>query len=447
MITTRYSLGPYVNYDQYPIFDNSFPFRLYDKTLKRKPALDSESIGRWESENITEKAVIKWLIQFGLKFNPFDSRFLDAGVDPQLSAYLVGHEAFVAIWGNWPSFVFAPVGGGKSAFRVRLARACRVGQDGRRIFPVIYKSPGPGDFETWPPTLNEHLYFLNQAIAVELLLELAYRPWHYLKLNRKTRQAVRHHLEANLVVSLEYLLAQLEEAGNLSPLIEDFDPTAAQLLNPPDAASIRRLCADLRALSPESPDSNPALQHSSPLLRFQTLTQLIKESLDYEAIYLLIDGVDAYVESANNPQASVLLIQSLLDQTHKWAGEQVYAKYFLSSELEPLILAASSPALTKIAKPTKITWTTEMLIEVLQKRLQVASQGMFNSLDAISSPDLRGTEAKLVRIAKPLPREVLVLAERMLVEHIRSAESTDKLKRADLKAASKWYLDQQQLLA
>jgi hypothetical protein len=306
--------------------------------------------------------------------------------------------------------------------------------------------PSPADFETWPPNLEEHLEFVNQAAAAELLLALAYRPNRYLKLDLATRQMVRTYLAINLPLSLEYLLEQLDEAGDLSPLVEDFDPTAAGLLNPPDAASIRHLCADLRSVSDAAPDEVADLEQASASVRFKLLTRLIQDKLGYEAIYMLVDGVDASIEVVNDPQMGVMLIQTLLAETATWANEQIYLKYFLPYELEAAIQAASPVSSSQRSTTTRIKWTVDMLVELLRERLQVASQGMFRSLDAISSPDLRGTDLNLVLAARPLPREVLLLAGRLLLEHVRRAGPTGKLEPADLEKARQWYVDQQQLL-
>ncbi len=85
----------------------------------------------------------EWLSQLGLSLNPFE--YIDFGKDPLIPFYLIDHNQFESVSGDQPSFVFAPAGGGKTAFRVRLARECRAGSNGRRIFPIVYKPTVPGD--------------------------------------------------------------------------------------------------------------------------------------------------------------------------------------------------------------------------------------------------------------------------------------------------------------
>lgn len=386
-------------------------------------------------ESRLENDVKKWLESLDLNFNPFDPQLLDAGADPRLPSYLVGHSAFATLWGDWPSFMFAPAGGGKSAFRVRLSHACRTGTDGRAVFPIIYTPPSPDALSQGSAELAVHFHFLSHVTAAELLLELAYQPWRYIEFDDETRYEVRRHLEANLPSSLEYFLAQLDEAESFFPLAYTFDPTATQLINPPGPDDIRQFCASLRELPPIEPPGETAST------RFQQLVEFIRGPLGYEAIYLLIDGVDAYLETANDPERARALIDPFLEQMQTWASKHIFVKFFLPHELEPLLMPMLR-SLTPHVKHVTINWTSEMLIDMLQERLRVASAGIFASFDAISTPSLYETENKLVQAAKPLPREVLVLAARLLAEHVRRIGPTGKLELADFQVAANWYSTQ-----
>jgi hypothetical protein len=380
-----------------------------------------------------------WLKSVGLQFNPFDSKYLDAGADSQLPAYLVGHNSFAAIWQDQASFVFAPTGGGKTAFRVRLARACRVGQDGRRIFPIVYKIPSQSQLGTPRPILEQHLQFINQAAALELLLTLAYQPARYFDLPAKTRRSVRSLLALNLAETLPTLLAQLADKGNLRPLVDLFDPTAERLLTPPEPRQIRELCASLSQALVEKP---ARLKYSAPG-RFEELLDLLQGVFNYQAIYILIDGVDGYIEAMLKPQVSLELLKPLLNETTPWANRQIYTKYFLPTEFASLITAQDLlfPGEATNPKLVDINWTRAMLLELLEGRLRVASQGLFGSLDAISSPALHGLiQEELITTARALlPREVLVLAERLLLEHVRRSEQPGLLEPGDLEATKSWY--------
>jgi hypothetical protein len=403
---------------------------IYRPTLPQKKEDEAEEL---------PKKLDDWLESVGLQFNPFDSRYLDAGADSQLPAYLVGHDSFAAIWRDQSSFVFAPTGGGKTAFRVRLARACRVGQDGRRIFPIVYKMPSQTHLGTPRPTLEQHLQFINRAAAFELLLTLAYQPARYFELEAKIQKVVCELLSTNLAGTLTNLLAQLADKGNLRPLVDLFDPTAERLLTLPDPRYVRELCASLS----QTLAQKPAETKKSSTGHFEELLTLLKEVFRYQAVYVLIDGVDGHVEAATKPQISLSLLRPLLKETAAWANQQIYAKYFLPTEFAPSISADELlfPGEATELKFVSINWTRTMLLELLQGRLRVASQGLFNSLDAISSPALHGIiQEELITTSRALlPREVLVLAERLLLEHVRRAEKPGLLEPADFETAKSWY--------
>lgn len=376
--------------------------------------------------------VSNWLKHYyGFNFNPFDADLLNAGSDAQLPYYIVGHEAFSTLWGDWPSFMFAPAGGGKTAFRTRLARACRIKQDNRKIFPITYKFPDPAQLKA--NTINSHVQFLCYAVASELLLQLAYKPHRYFELSDAHKQTVRRLLDANLPGSLNHFLAQLNEHESIAPLADAFDPTAHGLINPPDPKEIRQFCAHLGNLP------LPKQVELSAEEQFEQLVTFIRGPLAYQAVYMLVDGVDAYIETAENLEQSAALLLPFINQIENWAAKKIFAKFFLPDDLQPQIFTQLNEPLTSKVKSVTINWDSSMLIQMLRERVNFASDGMFNSLDAISTPDLYQIEKKLVDIAGPLPRNVLLLVQQLLVEHVQHAGPTGKLEQADFEAAKQWY--------
>ena len=371
----------------------------------------------------------EWLDrELGLRFDPF--RHLDAGADPQLPAYLIDHGAFLDLWGDWPSFLFAPAGGGKSAFRVRLARACRVEQDGRLVFTIMFCPPRPTAEGEYP---EKSAYFeaLLQQIGAALLLQLAYKPDRFLRLSAATRKEVRCIFERDFPGSLDYYLDQLEDMGSLIPLAQAFDQTAMGLPAEPSAERIRVLCAAIRETPFEC--SGP----SAPQKRLHWITERLK-NLGYESIYLLVDGVDAYVQ---NPSFAARLLYPLLDRLRAWADQAFFVKFFLPEELEPILKKTHQTILTKPSRIIIIRWDKGLLARVIQERLYAASEGMYDSLEAISTRDTGGhLEEHLAEIVYPqLPREMLRLTQRVFHEHVQRVGPYGRLENQDFIAAQGWY--------
>jgi len=367
--------------------------------------------------------------ELGLRFDPFEC--LDAAEEPYLPACLVGHEDFAALWGDWPSFLFAPPGGGKTAFRVRLARACRVAQDGRRVFPLLFFPPRPVDPQQPPEESAFFAELLSQA-AQALLLELAYRPECFLNLEVTPRQQVRLFLEQNLPAPLDYYLAQLEESGTPEPIARGFDPTAVGLPNEPSPKRISFLCAALR----DTPVGFASL--AEPLARLEQMVRLLINHLGYQAVYLLVDGVDNYVR---DPAAIARQLQPLFTRVRAWQEQALFVKFFLPDELRPLIEKGDQSLLTPPSKVVIITWHAAMLAQVVQERLRLASEGGFDSFVAISTPDVADqVELRLAEVVHPaLPREVIRLVQRVFYEHTRRVGPYGRLEQQDFEAALRWY--------
>ncbi len=372
--------------------------------------------------DISSNEVLDWLSRMGLgEVNPFEH--LDAGADPDLSKYLVRHDVFRMIWDDSPSLVFAPAGGGKSAFRVRLTYACRVEEDRRRVFPIPYLAPEPTS-----SSLNDHLAPILKSAAQELLLALVYRPERFEALGEVDRRSVRRVLDQNAPGLLRHYLPQIERAGGPAPLVEAFAPSAARLPAPPDPYDVRALCTAVERMA-SSRDVPPVTQ------RFDDMLDLLLEVLDFSAVYLLVDGVDAFLETVSDPSRAVMVLEPLLEQMAAWAEERMYLKAFLPLELRSLL----PERLTEEANVATIIWGREGLIDVLHARLRTASQGAFDSLDAVSAPSLRNAEEELLKVAPPVPRELLVLMNRLIEEHVRRRGSRGALEPEDLEAAKREY--------
>ena len=379
---------------------------------------------------------LSWLNSMGLAFDPF--AILDAGADPNIPAYLVDHTAFAQLWGDWPTFVFAPAGGGKTAFRARLTRACRIGEDGRRVFPIVYhRLPYPDQVDDGAYGQDIHLKNILRQAAQELLFLFAYRPRDLNALDEVTIATLRRILDENLPSPLQNYLTRLLDAGDLSPLAQEFDRTASYLLNPPGSQDLARFCERLVHVP-----VYPVSAHSH-MERFKELIYFLRKTLHFEAIYLLVDGVDAYPETAADSNTAVSLLRWILDRTPEWMTKQVFVKFFLPIDLESVVSKLQPRLLTEIAKGSIILWSEDDLVQVIRTRLSFASGGMFDSLDMMSDPGLRSAEKELARWVHPaVPREVLVLTERLLIEHVQRSGKRGKLEPEDLDAAHNWYARQ-----
>jgi hypothetical protein len=367
---------------------------------------------------------LEWV---GLRFDPFEQ--LNAAADPRLSEYLVGHQVFAHVWGDWISWLFAPPGGGKTAMRMRILQACWVGQETNRPFPISYIPP----FLSWghaSPSLDDHLAALARAGAVTLLLTLAYRPHWLFRLDNEAQRIVRDVLDWNLPGPLNGYLDCCQQSRSLLPLRETLDPTFL-LPDPPDAATLLQWCDVLGLISDGA--SCP-----SPRARWNTLCHLLLDILNLSSIYGMIDGLDAAPETVADTEAVVDCLASLMPLVGNWAEQSVFVKGFLPIGAQVLLAERFATVVTR-PRTSVIHWPPALLAEVARRRVYVASEGAFGSLDAISSPALRDVETMLAKAILPLPREMLVLTRRVFKEHIWHEGSSGKIQEKDVDAALRWY--------
>jgi hypothetical protein len=240
-------------------------------------------------------------------------------------------------------------------------------------------------------------------------------------------------LDRDLPAPLSYYLAQAQETGSLAPLWRGCGMAVAPTIEPP-ATRWLSLCAELIA-TPAG--ATPATAAD----RLQAFVNLLLGPLDLSSVFLLLDGVDGFVETAADPHAAAAMLAPLLANTGAWAAHGLLLKGFFPLEIATA-LDAAYPEMMRQTRRVILSWSPPQLADVIRQRVWVATEGGFGSLDALCSPSLRDSETQLARIVAPLPREMLVLTERLLWEHIRRGDANPKLTASDLQAAANWYAKQ-----
>ncbi len=336
----------------------------------------------------------------GFVFDPFER--LEASNDPYISGYLIGHDMFSVAWETAPAALFAPPGGGKTAMRIYTLRACWKNEGQRRKFPISYDLPFFAHLAGLT-SLEAHQTAIAAAAATDLLLACAYRPALYRSLTVPRRLTLLSLLRAALPVNLEYALSLLAESGDAQQLSEYLDRTYC-LPDPPGREAVFELCRlMLRDLEDASGDlwSGPA--------QFEALLAFLREDLNFESVLLLLDGVDGGGLAPGDVQMQFDVIAPLLNQSPEWSKSNLFLKAFLPFELQTYV-AGQAPDFYRQSLRAEIRWDVPKLAEILRRRVYVASQGRFGSLDALSSPALRDVETLIASRARPLPREAIALA-------------------------------------
>jgi hypothetical protein len=76
---------------------------------------------------------------------------------------------------------------------------------------------------------------------------------------------------------------------------------------------------------------------------------------------------------------------------------------------------------------------------MIMLRLKTASNSRINNLSTICTSELRDIQKQIIEIANYLPREVLILTERLLLEHVQRVKQPDTIELIDFETAVTWY--------
>ncbi|MCQ3939094.1 MAG: hypothetical protein DPW18_18925 [Chloroflexi bacterium] len=186
---------------------------------------------------------------------------------------------------------------------------------------------------------------------------------------------------------------------------------------------------------------------ASPLFHLERWARLMP-AIGIRAAYVLVDGVDELMESADDPQYAHYLIRPLLthlrlmDETHHLA-----LKFFLPSDMEQIVL--SDPAFRKDRGFViqKLEWQKDDLIRILRERLNALRRPDYEirdrtaaGFDALCVPELRGQiEQNIVEIVRGNPRRLMNFCSFMVSAHclrdVRNQDDPYQLNRQDFEAA------------
>lgn len=335
------------------------------------------------------------LAAFGFAFDPFEH--LDSTKDAHLQEYLVIPKAVEIALSDQPVAVFALPGGGKSALRIYTAHFYK---DSRGVrFPLTYV---PQDYST---ELNFHFDGIKRSLARAAFMYLASYPDLFFALTSQTKRTIKTLL-LDVPFGLDFHLRLLIESRFLSDLEQALGSPAFS--NFPELGGAHRQLA--RELEKESA--------SPKSLALEDYFDLLSGAFGTKSIHILIDGLDGFIET-HASQALLAWIEPLLNGLGDWNRKNIYLKFFLPMDI------SDAPRLTEqgILRTAALTWDDNLLAEVVRRRVFVATRGAFDSLDAVSAPDLRNVELILARQLgekEKLPRQMILRSRALLQNIIKS---------------------------
>jgi len=382
-----------------------------------------------------EEQIARWLKDWSFRFNPF--QHLEAAADPHLLRYLVVHEGLKPVWKPGSAFIFAPVGGGKTALRIYAT------WNGLRnlfsFFPTPYVLPRHWDTFP-PPDIESHVEALADAIVSAAMLVFLAFPQRFLRLPMTVQQQFGELLES-LSGEFVFYTQQLMQAGWENTIKGLAPPALVNGFIPPPERHVQSLIESLSSQKQGVSWPEPNFR------RLRQLLQLLQKHFRYESIQFLVDGVDAFAETNEDARSTGVWLGQWLKGFERVFPASVMVKVFVPLKMEPALRLNGSFSFLGWQR-AKLEWTPDLLEEVLHRRLNVASNGRFDSLDALSSSEIRDLDRRLAEAVDPLPRELIALTARLLYEHCRLDSQTVSpfLEQSDVTTAIHYYQKQKSFL-
>lgn len=338
---------------------------------------------------------MKSLFNLGFRFDPFEH--LDSTKDAHLQEYLVIPKAVEIALSDQPVAIVAQPGGGKSALRIYASNFYK---DSRGVrFPLTYIP------ETYSTDPSFHFEGIKCSLARAVFMYLVSYPDLFFVYPPKHRQTIKRLL-LNLPFGLDFNLHALTESSFISDL--------EQVLDVPAFASLPKLDQAQRQLAHELEKESVVSKALTPEECFDLLTN----AFGAKSIHILVDGLDGFIET-QPVEALMAWIEPLLNVLEKWEKKSVYLKFFLPMDISD----APTLANLRTLRVAALTWDDNLLAEVVRRRVFVASGGNFESLDAVSAPDVRNVELTLARQLgeiEKLPRQVILKGKKLLQSIITS---------------------------
>jgi hypothetical protein len=395
-------------------------------------------------ETLEEKQwFTRWLGALGFVIDPFSH--LNSASDPHLSDYLVGHQSFSMAWDESSAAIFAPAGGGKTAMRLYATRASWVGGGRSHALPVPY-IPTAQPTRAPIPTPQEHQLGLTRAIALVLMLAFTAFPNLFLSQTQTLRRNIASLLNRLLPRPLAFYISLLRTGANEDVRdVSDMLDRSYGLPLQSSAKQLQELCNALQDRFITANDQPPESDNLDDSTRLFEQAIAYAFELGFRSVHVLIDGVDGADDTSKNPEQAARSITWLYEQLDTWERQHIFVKGFLPQELAGPLKSELGNTFNAL-RVNHLQWTPDLLAEVIRRRVYVATRGRFGSLDGFSSPALRDVDIYLARAARSLPRDVIVLARRVLLAFAQRDPAAAQLEPQDIDIAVAEYREELSIL-
>ncbi len=367
--------------------------------------------------------VAGWLKSLGFSFDPF--AHLESASDPHLLRYIVVSRDLAPVWEDVSAVVEAPVGGGKTALRLYSFWNSIRGLFS--FFPINYVLPR--EWGALPSSdVQAHGEALARVTANVAFLLLAAFPHAFLELEKDEQRTFAGWL-TQMSGDLPLLLGLWHE--------DAWSQLVSMLAEPALAGSFAKpRIRDLMAVGEALGHANPP-SALDPFVLTNNVFGFLLKKFHYQSVHLLVDGLDGFPETDQEPARGAEWLREWLEGVTQVFPAEVRVKMFITPELNPYRFNWNGHLPFEM-RQTRLEWRGSMLVQMLRYRLQVASNELYGSMDALCSDDIKGLDERLIDFLKEnarlLPRELLVLARAVTVAHVHRDPASLYITEEDIQA-------------
>jgi hypothetical protein len=183
-----------------------------------------------------------------------------------------------------------------------------------------------------------------------------------------------------------------------------------------------RMNAEQAWFSPIRQGLLDARHRASPIEQLYLFVNLMcvepPQGFGFEAVYILLDGLDEFSFSADlGMDHAARLLVPLLSNLRLVNGPNMAFKCFLPAEISGVIRNHATVRRDRLGLET-LVWSTSEMEEILRRRL--ATYGPVQELDMLCLPEIRGLERDLIELSDGNPRRMIRLCDFMLQAHLES---------------------------
>ena len=360
---------------------------------------------------------VTWLNTIGFTLgNPFSSREASGEPASALGQYFVARPGFEELVGSArhprSGMLFARRGSGKTTNRLALESQCRAGQLDEPVLAITY-----ADFErplarAGTPariTAAHHVAEIARIGLTALFDAVADRPARAAGyVGSLRRELARYTLRYSDLLDDIGLDNWLESRGWLDEQCHAAALRAGQIA--PGSAFLPFLSSLLSSGDP------PASEEDTPRAVLAQFVRLARRA-GYAAVYVLVDRVDEREPMAGAPAQGAALLAPLVTDLPLMELPHAAFKFFITPEVLAALRARGAAFRGDRLVVRDISWDVAGLKELLDRRVDVFSEGVLPSLDAVA--ETGSVVGRLATAAGGSPRNLLRLAEWLLHWHNR----------------------------